>query len=40
VWKNRRGWGDYLFIFFSKFVRYEVGDGFKIQFWYDVWCRD
>jgi hypothetical protein len=28
VWKE---WRD-----LSKFVRYEVGDGLKIQFWYGV----
>jgi len=30
--KNIRwGWGD-----FSRFVRFEVGDGSKIRFWQDV----
>jgi hypothetical protein len=23
---------------FSKFVRYGVGDGPKVNFWHDVWC--
>jgi hypothetical protein len=36
VWKHiRRGWGV-----FSRFVRYEVGDGTKIRFWHDLWCGD
>ena len=25
---------------FSKFIRYEVGDGTRVKFWDDVWCRD
>jgi hypothetical protein len=25
---------------FSCFVIYEVGDGSKIKFWHDLWCRD
>lgn len=25
---------------FSKFVKYEVGDGSKVNFWHDVWCGD
>jgi hypothetical protein len=25
---------------FSKFVRYEVGDGSKVRFWHDVWCGE
>ena len=29
VWRN-----------FSKFIRYEVGDGTRVKFWDDVWCRD
>jgi len=24
---------------FSKFVRFEVGDGSKVSFWLDVWCE-
>jgi len=36
VWKSiRRGWQV-----FSTFVRYEVRDGSKIRFWYDLWCGD
>jgi hypothetical protein len=36
VWKYiRRGWK-----FFSKVVRYEVGDGSKFMFWHDVWCGE
>lgn len=26
--------------FFSRFVRYEVGDGTQIRFWHDLWCGD
>ena len=25
---------------FSKFIRYDVGDGTRVKFWADVWCRD
>jgi hypothetical protein len=25
---------------FSKFIRFEVGDGTRIRFWHDVWCGD
>lgn len=25
---------------FYRFIRFDVGDGSKIKFWYDVWCRD
>ena len=25
---------------FSKFLRYDVGDGTQVKFWVDVWCRD
>ena len=25
---------------FSKFLRYDVGDGTRVKFWDDVWCRD
>ena len=36
VWKSiRSGWLD-----FSKFPRFDVGDGTRIKFWEDVWCRD
>jgi hypothetical protein len=36
VWKHiRRGWE-----LFSKFIRFEVGDGTRIRFWQDVWCGD
>jgi hypothetical protein len=35
-WKHiRRGWE-----LFSKFIRFEVGDGTRIRFWQDVWCGD
>jgi hypothetical protein len=36
VWKHiRRGWEC-----FSKFIKFEVGDGYHISFWYDTWCGD
>jgi hypothetical protein len=36
VWKNiRKGWDS-----FSRFTRFVVGDGSKISFWHDLWCRD
>jgi hypothetical protein len=36
VWKNiRKGWDS-----FSRFTRFVVGDGSKISFWRDLWCRD
>ena len=35
VWKSIiSGWLD-----FSKFLRFDVGDGTRIKFWEDVWCR-
>jgi hypothetical protein len=33
VWKYIRR-GEEVF---SKFVRYEVGDGYKVRFWHDLW---
>jgi hypothetical protein len=34
VWKHiRRGWEC-----FSKFIKFEVGDGSQISFWHDTWC--
>ena len=36
VWKSiRSGWLD-----FSKFLQFDVGDGTRVKFWEDVWCRD
>ena len=36
LWKFiRTGWWN-----FSKFIRYEVGDGTRVKFWDNVWCRD
>ena len=36
LWKSiRKGWLN-----FSKFLRYDVGDGTRVKFWVDVWCRD
>jgi hypothetical protein len=36
VWKHIKwGWGVFL-----SFMRYEVGDGSKIRFWYNLWCGD
>ena len=35
MWKSiRRGWLN-----FSKFLRYDVGDGTRVKFWVDVRCR-
>ena len=35
VWKSIiSGWLD-----FSKFLQIDVGDGTRIKFWEDVWCR-
>ena len=31
----RSGWLN-----FSKFLRFDVGDGTRIKFWEDVWCKD
>jgi hypothetical protein len=25
---------------FSKFIKFEVGDGTQIRFWHDIWCGD
>jgi len=34
VWKYvRRGWDT-----FAKHVRLEVGDGYHVRFWHDLWC--
>ena len=36
LWKFiRSGWWN-----FSKFIRYEVGDGTRVKFWDNVWRRD
>jgi hypothetical protein len=36
LWKFiRKGWEN-----FSKFLRFEVGDGSRIRFWHDLWCGD
>ena len=36
LWKSiRKGWLN-----FSKFLWYDVGDGTRVKFWIDVWCRD
>jgi hypothetical protein len=36
LWKCiMKGWES-----FSYFVRYEVGDGFTVRFWYDLWCGE
>jgi hypothetical protein len=36
LWKNiRKGWET-----FSRFIRYEVGDGGRTRFWHDLWCGD
>ena len=23
---------------FLRYIQYEVGDGFRVKFWQDVWC--
>jgi hypothetical protein len=34
VWNYiRRGWDT-----FAKYVRLEVGDGYHVRFWHDLWC--
>ena len=36
LWKFiRSGWVN-----FSKYIQYDVGDGTRVKFWDDVWCRD
>ena len=36
MWTSiRSGWLN-----FSKFLRYDVGDGTRVKFWDDMWCRD
>jgi hypothetical protein len=36
LWKNiRRGWGK-----LSSHTRFEVGEGFNVRFWHDLWCGD
>jgi hypothetical protein len=36
VWKHiRRGWDH-----FYEFVCLEVGDGYNVRFWHDLWCGD
>jgi hypothetical protein len=36
VWECIRGaWGG-----FANYLRYEVGDGSRALFWYDVWCGE
>lgn len=36
LWKNiKKGWR-----MISSHTRFQMGDGFKIRFWHDVWCRE
>jgi len=36
VWKYiQRGWDN-----FYKFLRLEVGDGYNVRLWHDLWCGD
>ena len=36
VWKAiRKGW-----TIFANHVRFEFGEGTRIEFWHDLWCRD
>jgi hypothetical protein len=30
----------YIYIFYFRFVRYEMRDRTKIRFWHDLWCED
>jgi hypothetical protein len=35
-WKClKRGWE-----YFSKYMRYEVGNGSKVRFWHGLWCGE
>jgi len=36
VWKCIRRGGDA----FAAHVRYDIGNGSKVLFWYDVWCGE
>jgi hypothetical protein len=36
LWKNIRKWWEKL----SSFTRFEIRDGFKINFWHDLWCGE
>jgi hypothetical protein len=36
LWKHiRRGWDS-----FAEGLRFKVGAGLKVRFWYDIWCGD
>jgi hypothetical protein len=36
LWKHiRRGWDS-----FVEGLRFKVGPGSKVRFWYDIWCGD
>ena len=36
LWKHiRSGWSN-----FSRFIKFEVGNGLCIKFWQDPWCGD
>ena len=36
LWKNfSRGW-----LFFSRHILYDIGDGSRVKFWQDRWCGE
>ncbi len=36
LWKHiSKGWDH-----FSKYVRFEVGEGRQLRFWHDLWCGE
>ena len=36
LWKYRRHGGNS----FSRFLKFDIGDGTQVKFWYDLWCGD
>ena len=36
LWKYRRRGGNS----FSRFLKFDIGDGTQVKFWYDLWCGD
>jgi hypothetical protein len=35
LWKHSNGWGR-----FSHYIKFEVGNGFRVCFWLDLWCGE
>jgi hypothetical protein len=36
LWKYiRHGWNS-----FCRFLKFDIGDGTQVRFWYDLWCGD